>query len=493
MDGKTARLLELGRDAPGGTRLAACVLRLVVPLIILVCSGSGFAQQQWQRTYGGSQQDRGLSVRQTPDGGYIATGFTFSFGVEGEDVYLVRTDSSGDTLWTRSCGGTGSDEGQAVRPTQDGGFIVAGATSSFGNHDWQFYLIRTDAAGDTLWTRTYSGVNGASAYSVAATPDFGYILAGVHYTGSGIGAYLIKTDSSGDTLWTRTYVIADGASAKCVEPTFDGGYIVAGDVATTNSDVLLIRTNASGDTLWTRSYGGADYDYGNSVRQTPDSGFVIAGTTQSFGAGNWDIYLIKTDARGETLWTRTYGGPADDAGRSVDLTLDGGYIIAGWSTGDRTCLIRTDASGETLWTRSYGGADVALGYDARQTSDGGYILTGDLRSDLCLIKTDAGGNAAVLENRSVEPRTASSRGTATVVRGALQLPSSVVRRPSSDGSRITDAERRFSLLDISGRKVLDLKPGSNDVSRLAPGVYFISERSAVSGQHSAIRKVIVTE
>ncbi len=430
---------------------------------------------QWQREFGGGGQERGYSVRPTPDEGYIAAGFTYSFGSGYEDIYLVRTDSLGSTLWIRNYGGVSSDVGRCVRSTPDGGFVIAGYTSSFGTSDWQFFLVRTDAAGDTLWTRTYGGVNGAGCFSACLTPDSGYLLAGIEWTGSSSGVRLVKTNAAGDTLWTRTHVLADGADGQCVMPVRGGGYVVAGDVFSGTNDILLVRIDESGETLWTRTYGGGGHEYGYGVRQTRDGGFVVVGSTDSYGAGGADAYLIRTDADGDTLWTRTYGGPGDDAGRSIDLTWDGGFVIAGWVTDVGTCLIRTDSSGDTVWTRGYGGVDVMQGFDLQQTADSGFIMTGEGRADLCLVKTDAAGNAAVLETPSAEMRTPNS---ATIVRGVLRLPPSLFTIHTS-------------LFDMTGRAVMSLHSGANDVGHLAPGVYFVRAASCKPSAVSS-HKVLIT-
>ncbi|MFQ5868905.1 MAG: hypothetical protein ACE5JC_03275, partial [Candidatus Zixiibacteriota bacterium] len=129
--------------------------------------------------------------------------------------------------------------------------------------------------------------------------------------------------------------------------------------------LLLVSTTAAlepGDTLWTRAYGGSGYDRGYSVQQTSDGGYIIAGYTESFGAGDYDVYLLKTDSSGDTLWTRTYGGSDWDRGYCIQQTSDGGYIITGesWSFGagySDVYLLKTDSSGDTLWTRTYGGSD----------------------------------------------------------------------------------------------------------------------------------------
>jgi hypothetical protein len=187
-----------------------------------------------------------------------------------------------------------------------------------------------------------------------------------------------------DTLWTRTYGGSNDDYAWSVEQTADGGYIVAGS---TNSfgagdfDCYLVKTNSQGDTLWTRTYGGSDDDRATSIQQTADGGYIVAGFTLSFGAGSGDFYLVKTNSLGDTLWTRTYGGSSDDKGFSVQRTADGGYIVAGFTLsfgagGYDFYLVKTNSQGDTLWTRTYGGSNQDEARSAQQTADGGYIVAG---------------------------------------------------------------------------------------------------------------------
>ena len=268
------------------------------------------------------------------DGGYIIAGYTKSFGAGDLDVYLIKTNVSGDTVWTKTFGGSDWDIGESVQQTSDGGYIIAGLTRSFGEGIYDVYVIKTDDFGDTLWTRTYGGTDNDQGKSILETTDEGYIIAGLTRSfGAGdYDVYLIRIDTSGDTLWTRTYgdtLIDQGFS---VQQTMDGGYIIAGETVPLETefyDFYLIKTNASGDTLWTRTYGGPDEDAANFVRQTLDGGFILLGYTYSFGAGGGDIYLIKTDSSGDTLWTRTYGDSLGDVGNAVQQTTDGGYIITG--------------------------------------------------------------------------------------------------------------------------------------------------------------------
>jgi len=284
-------------------------------------------------------------------------GRTASFGAGSSDVYLLKTDSSGDTLWTRTYGGSNSDWGNTVEQTSDGGYIITGHTLSFGAGSSDVYLLKTDSSGDTLWTRTYGGNDYDWGYSLQQTSDGGYIIAAVTLSfGAGyFDVYLLKTDSLGDTLWTHTYGGSDDDRGYSVRQTSDGGYIIAGGTdsfGAGDSSVYLVKTDSSGDTLWTRTYGGSDSDMGYSVRQTSDGGYVIAGDTESFGAGGGDVYLLKIDSSGNTLWTHTYGGSYEDWGISVQETSDGGYIIAGgtasFGAGGYDVYLLRIAGGESL-------------------------------------------------------------------------------------------------------------------------------------------------
>jgi hypothetical protein len=339
----------------------------------------------WTRTYGGANWDMAYAVQQTDDGGYIVVGSSDSFGAWDSDFYLVKTNGEGDTLWTRSYGGSESDYAYSVQQTFDEGYIVAGSTISFGAGGLDFYVVKTDSQGDTLWARTYGGSNYENAYSIQQTADGGYIVAGSTSSfGAGlVDIYLVKTDSQGDTLWTRTYGGSESDYARSVQQTFDGGYIITGYTNTFASgiyDSYTVRTDSQGDTLWTRTYGGIYDEAAYSVQQTSDGGYVLAGYTNSFGVGSQDYYLVKTNNQGDTIWTRTYGGNHDDVATSVQQTV-GGYIVAGFSysfdVGNYDFyLVRTDNQGDTLWTRTYGGSNWDMASSVQQNTDGGYVVAG---------------------------------------------------------------------------------------------------------------------
>jgi hypothetical protein len=361
---------------------------------LLIERNSALAQYlEWQQTYGGASSDEAQDVRQTSDGGFVIVGSTESFGANNGDVYLVKTDSLGDTLWTRRYGGDSTDYGECVQQTPDGGYIVTGVTCSYGAGWGDVYLIRTDSSGDTLWTRTYGGSYWDEGHFVQNTFDGGYIIAGRTYSTYPTGAcdaYFIKTNSTGNTLWTRTYGDTDGFDgAYCVQQTSDSGYIATGftDPGIRGQRyhryyVYLIRLESTGDTLWTRTYGGAAYDdWAEWVEETEDLGFIVIGQNASFDPGNFDVWLIRTDEDGDSLWTKTFGGSNDDFGYSGQQTTDGSYIVVGNTAsfgvgGTDVYLIKTDSSGAKSWTCTYGGGANDAGLSVRQTQDEGYIVAG---------------------------------------------------------------------------------------------------------------------
>jgi hypothetical protein len=357
--------------------------KLLLILIALPMIGFG---QGWETTFGGTAQDMGYSVQQTTDGGYIIAGATSSFGNGSSDVYLIKTDGSGIEQWTKTFGGSDNDYGRSVQQTTDGGYIITGWTYSFGNGGWDVYLIKTDGSGIEQWTKTFGGTDDDYGASVQQTTDGGYIItAETHSFGNGdFDVYLIKTDGSGIEQWSQTFGGTGTDYGLSAQQTTDGGYIITGYTESFGNgdfDVYLIKTDGSGIEQWSQTFGGTGTDYGRSVQQTTDGGYIITGSTSSFGNGSLDVYLIKTDGSGIEQWSQTFGGTDDESVHSAQQTTDGGYIITGQthSFGNGSpdvYLIKTDGSGIEQWTKTFGGSDNDYGLSVQQTTDGGYIITG---------------------------------------------------------------------------------------------------------------------
>jgi hypothetical protein len=361
-------------------------------------------------TFGGASSDEGSSVQRTSDGGYIITGWTESFGAGGSDVWLVKTNSSGDKVWDKTFGGTGSDFGHAVEQASDGGYVIVGSTQSYGAGGSDLWLIKTDASGCKVWDRTFGGAASDYGAAVQKTSDGGYVLLGttVSYGEGNEDVWLVKTDESGNRAWDKTYGGTSYGVGRSVQQTSDGGYIISGSIMPDTGSghrqaLWLIRTDTLGNRVWDRTFGETGYGGGFSVQQIADGGFVIAGYTDSQGAGYSDVWLVKTDSLGREVLDKTFGGGSGDFGSSVRQTYGGGYIIAGSTLsygagGSDVWLIKTDVAGDKVWDRTFGGAGNDWGSSVQQTSDGGYIITGRTDSygsgqgDLWLIKTDAEGN-----------------------------------------------------------------------------------------------------
>jgi hypothetical protein len=238
----------------GSRQLAATSLAVLVVLFLSLhwtLADTSPPLEEWSRTFGGSEDDIGYSVQQTSDGGYIIAGYTISFGAGSADVYLVKTDSQGVEEWSRTFGGSESDGVYSVQETSDGGYIIAGWTDSFGAGVSDVYLVKTDSQGREEWSRTFGGSESDGGFSVQETSDGGYIITG----------------------WTDSF-------------------------SASGSDVYLVKTDSQGREEWSRTFESASNDVGRSVQETSDGGYIIAGETRSFGAGQLDVYLVKTGSQG---------------------------------------------------------------------------------------------------------------------------------------------------------------------------------------------------
>lgn len=486
------------------------ISRLTPVLLLPIFS---LATITFERTYGDpTKYETGYAVQTTSDGGYAVIGCATT----GRDIiYFIKADSVGNPMWsTLVSQGYVHKNSYSFKELNDSGFICVGYMDSIlGTAPAEVYLVRFNSFGDTIWSRLYGGDSLDRGYWVEITPDSNFIIAG-QTKSYGMGSsdvWLIKTDTSGTVLWNQTYGGTGYDMGRCVKNTPDKGFIIVGSTYSFGAgfrDIYLIKTDSLGVPSWSQAYGGSGYEWGYDVEHTVDNGYIIVGSTNSFGAWGLDIYLIKTDSLGNPLWTKTYGGILDDVGHSVVVTNDGSYVIAGYTNsygagrGD-VWLIKTDSMSNIIWTKQYGGVKDDWAYAVERTQDNGYVITGftssmpgdTLRSDMYLIKTDSLGNAGIEEFQ-------------TDIRKKDFLVLRIHPNPFTQITNITlpadswqDAVGCMEIYDIAGRRCRHWDgstirhthcvtwDGRDELGNILPsGVYFVQLKV---GEYTIVEKLIL--
>jgi len=342
--------------------------------------------QYWAQTYGGDGVDYASSARQTSDGGYIVAGSTSSFGAGGDDFEVLKLTSAGDVEWQKTYGGKGADYAYSAQQTYDEGYILTGETSSFGAGGNDLWVLKLNSIGDIQWQKAYGGEFDECGYSVQQTSDEGYIVAGKtsSFGAGGEDFWVLKLDPSGNIYWQKTYGGEGNDCGYSIQQTTDGGYIVAGETESFgagNNDFWVLKLYANGNTEWEKAYGGAGDDCASSVQETADRGYILAGKTNSSGAGDYDIWVLKLDLGGGLEWQNTCGGAKVDYASAVQQTSNGGYILAGYTEsfeakGGDFWVLRLTPDGDLGWQRTCGGGGLDSASSIQETSDGGYIAAG---------------------------------------------------------------------------------------------------------------------
>ncbi len=375
-------------------------LLLVVSSIGMLCSQA----IKFERVYGGNGYDYGYSVQQTYDKGYIVAGATTSFGAGNTDAYILKTDSTGNAKWQRTFGGINIDQARCIRQTNDTGYVIAGFTNSLGYGGYDMYVVKTNKSGDTTWTKTFGGSNWDFAYSIAVTNDGGYAIAGGTYSyGKGNeDMYLVKLNANGDTVWTKTYGGINDDEARSVKQTSDGGYILTGftkSLGDIDGDSYTIRTDPNGDTLWTYKYSGAQEDCSYDIIENTLGQFKTVGNTEVIG--NTEGFSVRISATGNFLSYDYYGGADEDGLNGVAQAPGFGFAVLGYTYsfgfagGTNDFVLYVLPAGISS---NFGGIKMEVGYSIANTLDGGYIMCGTSNSyssldHIYLIKTDSSGTS----------------------------------------------------------------------------------------------------
>jgi hypothetical protein len=421
--------------------------------LLFVISSVLFAQSpsiQWDKTVGGSADDLFRVVRQTFDGGYILGGWSNSNSsgdktdnLKGDfDYWLIKLDAIGNKTWDKTFGSSFRDELIALQQTSDGGYILGGSSAgnisgdktenSKGSID--YWVIKLDASGNKVWDKTIGGSNGDQFLALQQTADGGYILGGYSYSdasgdktennkGTPIVSsdyWVVKLNASGNKVWDKTIGGSLNDDLYAIQQTMDGGYILGGFSQSNISgdktedskgdyDYWIVKLDGLGNKVWDKTIGGDLGDVLTSLQQTSDGGYILGGRSASGisgdktenATGGTDYWIVRTDASGNKIWDNTIGGSSGSVLWSVRQTMEGGYIVGGYTTSGAAFdksennkgaedywIVKLDATGLISWDKTIGGSAEDRFFSLQQTSDGGYILGGYSVSNISGDKTE---------------------------------------------------------------------------------------------------------
>jgi hypothetical protein len=309
----------------------------------------------WSYNYGTTNSDGFFGVANAANGGFIATGYSYSSDYSYPNLLLVKADASGNQEWMTILTDYAYSQGISVTPSVDSGYIVCGYLMESSTDDRDILIAKFGPDGKKIWVKRYGGKSTSSnnydeAYDIIASGN-GYFLTGSTdgYSNCCGNSFLMRTNARGDSIWEKTYSSAIGYS---LEQTDDEGFIIGGSYFTsTDQDFYLLKTSFDGTKQWEKQYARTDYDYGTTVVPTSDGGYALTGN--STVVDNLDIRLLKVDAEGEKTWEKTYGGNNVDQGYGLVLNSDGGFSIAGLSNtgGSYVYLNKTSSDGSLVWEK----------------------------------------------------------------------------------------------------------------------------------------------
>ncbi|MEO5357763.1 MAG: hypothetical protein H7844_10755 [Nitrospirae bacterium YQR-1] len=405
-----------------------CLTILTILLISLLngCDGGTDSAASYQSltgnsaiTLGGDSDDAAFTIAKTSDDGFIVGGYTMSSGQGNRDMLIVKMNKLYSVYWQYTYGGADIDNVQSIKQSTDGGYIAAGYTQSFGAGEYDMWILKLDSEGLISWQYTYGGVGTEYAKSVEQTTDGGYIVLG--YTRSfSAGAddiWVLKLNSDGSIKWQNTYGTSSYVeNSYCIKQTTDGGYVITGNRVGTGdgaSDILFVRLDSTGNINWSKTYGKGKQSFSFSAQETTDGGYIVSGYSDAFGAEGMDVWVFKLTGGGVIEWQKVYGGAGNDYAYSIIQTTDGGYLVSGstesfGSGGYDMWVVKLKSDGTVQWQNAYGGGsdDYAGSYSIAQTSDGGFLIAGNTNSygaggaDFWIVKLGSDGSSGLFTTQT---------------------------------------------------------------------------------------------
>jgi hypothetical protein len=448
----------------------------------------------FSRLYATNYDKTSREVLPTGDGGYLIAGMTNNSDPADCDAYIIKTDNNGIMQWDKTFGGAKPDYPYSMIETTDGNFMIVGFSYSFGSGDEDIYLLKIDPSGAKIFEKKLGGTGNDEAREIVKTNDGNYVIVGTSTSFSGSqDAFLIKIDNSGTELWRKTYGGSGLEFGNGVALCADGGFIVTGRTGGSSSaggQAYLVRTDASGNMTWSNSYGTALDDEGVAVVSNADGSYVMV-VRDSTAASDIDVHVLKADAGGAKTWEKSYGGVFKDTPKRIRATNDGGYIVGaisrsfGWANPDMW-LLKLDTGGDTLWSRHFGGSGHEHCHDIKQSSDGGYLAVGHSRSyspytQVYFLKLNGSGTVLVPElmaENSLMVYPNPTNGFINVISNS-KFPVSAIK--------VSDMFGRL----VFSRMAEELKPEEIkmiDITNEKPGVYFLT---VISGNMTDTRKVVL--
>lgn len=379
-------------------------------------------QIQWQMCLGGSSDDRAQAIIGTTDGGFVTAGYTKSgdgdvTGFHGSnDCWITKVGSSGNLIWQKALGGSGFDIAYSIVPAGDGGFVFTGQTGStdgdvVGNHGSNdVWVVKLNSNGEMEWKKCLGGSQNDFALSIDNTSDGGFIIAGGSSSADGDASlhrgagdvWIVKLSSLGIIEWQKSFGGTAADAAFAIQQTSDGGFICNGYSASVNGDVSgnmggqdywVLKLDNTGSLQWQKSLGGSNNDRGWSVLETSDGGYIVSGNSSSSNGnvsvnnGASDFWIVKLNSSGLVEWNKSFGGSDSDACHAISQTSDGGFLLAGncfSNNGDLSSnhggsdilLLKINQSGIKQWQKLIGGPAGDFAYGFQITSDGGVVIAG---------------------------------------------------------------------------------------------------------------------
>lgn len=394
-------------------RSIAVLFSILMNIFLLSCSNENIVETEptpisttiddtiiFQNIYGGIADDEGTAIINYPDGGALITGYTDSYGNGGRDLWLLRIDNIGDTLWTKTYGGIGDDYGSDISLLPDGGALVVGSSNSLSLDDYDLWILRLDNAGDTLWTRKYGGNYDDHGASIGLLSNGDAFVVGEikSFYEAFRKLWLLKLDSLGNTLVDTVYESLEWASDISILPD-DRALITASN----SSSLVLLQVNTQGRQIWEKTYNRSRRDIAYDILSLKDGSAYITGSSYT-EPDYTDLWLLRTNSNGDTLWTQTFRGRSGANGKSMVPISGDGVIVAGFtyqryhsSTSD-LYLVRVNSDGDTVWEKRYIGEDLDVGNSMCLLNNGNIMITGFTNTvgeggkDLWAIRLDSTGN-----------------------------------------------------------------------------------------------------